>query len=210
MRSGVWIGGEARDALSARTAAVVMRGEWINIEDGADGFALGPQLRFFASQSSETPVVDIPGEIEVEARVGDFDYYRVAARGSTAARLGPLRAAAVADLTASNSRTPADAQAALGDLRAVPGFVSGQERGPIRAIGGIDLAIPTPVGGYVRSRIRSGAAEPDIADLRDRSNWVTGAELGYLWPTLLGVIDAGFGANTRGECRFYIDLGRHF
>jgi hypothetical protein len=189
---------------------VALRTEWVDVEDGGEGWSVGPLLRFFAAQSPQILVVGIPAEIEAEARWGDFSYYRLAARGSGRGDIGKLRLAAISDVTVTSSGTPLDSRPALGDQHAMPGFRWGEERGTLRAVAGFDAAYPTPVGGYLKLRLRAGAAQDSFDDVRNTDTWVSGFELGAFWPTLLGLLSVSGGMNSHGERRFYLDLGQPF
>ena len=73
---------------------------------------------------------------------------------------------------------------------------------------GADAAHPVG-GGFLRIRARTGTITDELADWK-RTRWTTGAQLGLVWPTPLGLLEAGYGHATIGDGRFDISIGRSF
>src|SRR5690606_36931981 len=157
----------------------------IDPEDGGGAAAWGPVLRL-AEVDAVMPVVGEPSFIEGEMRWGGLSYRRVAARISRTLAVSSFRTAVVADVRAVSSGAPLDEWPALGDDHAVPGLRWGEVRGRARAVGGVDVAHPL-FSGHARLRVRTGSVVMDFDEI-DRSRWVTGGQLGVLWPIPLGKI----------------------
>ncbi len=208
LRAGAWVGLELPHILRERVITVTGRAEWIDPEDAPGGASFGPLLRL-AALPSEVEIVGTPLLLEGEARWGARTYWRAAVAGSRAMGRDVLRAAAIVDFRMVSDLAPLDVQPALGDGHAVPGLRWGEVRGNARAVLGLDLAVPAPVGGFARLRLRSGAAGDDPIGL-ERARWITGAQLGGVWRAPLGVIEAGYGIATLGDGRFDVSVGRQF
>ena len=208
MRGG-WAGFDFQQLLAQRVASAIVRAEHINIEDGEDGFSVGPYLRLAAPQA-EAPVVGMPLQLEAEARWGGVAYRRIGARGSLATRLGALQLAGIADAAIASETAPPDALPALGDEHAVPGYHWGEGRAPALAVTGVDLAYPTPLGGYTRARFRLARTADQFSEMRELGAWATGAELGLFWSTPFGAVELAFGANGEGGRRLSLDVGPRF
>lgn len=207
LRAGGWAGLELPHILRDRVASAALRADWIHEESGGSGFSAGPLVRV-TSLNPDILIVGVPLLVEAEARWGAFSYSRVAARGSTAAALGPLLLAGVADVRVTSSGAPGDVVPALGDDHAVPGLQWGEERGLARLVAGGDAAYPIR-SAFVRLRLRSGAVAERLPTLAD-ARWIVGGQLGLVWQNPLATVEWGFGTNTRGDRRFDISLGRYF
>jgi predicted acylesterase/phospholipase RssA len=206
-RSGGWVGLEFPHLLRDRLLTAMVRGELIDIEDDRRGSSVGPLLRF-TSIDPETRVVGEPLLLEAEARWGPIAYRRLVVRGGPALELGPLRIAPVADARLVSSRAPSDVWPALGDDHAVPGLRWGELRAHNRIVGGIDVAHPLPLG-YARLRLRSGAVAQTLDALND-VRWISGAEVGFIWPNPIGTVEVAYGRNTMNSNRIDVVLGRRF
>lgn len=209
LRAGGWAGFDFQQLLAQRVASAIVRAERISIEDGEEGFSVGPYLRIAAPQA-EAPVVGVPLQLEAEARWGSIAYRRISARGSLATTLGALQLAGIADATIASETAPPDALPALGNDYAVPGYHWGEGRAPALAVTGLDLAYPTPLGGYTRARLRVARTADRLSEMPDSSAWVTGAELGLFWSTPFGAVELAFGANGEGGRRLSLDVGPRF
>jgi len=207
-RGGAWIGVELPYLLSNRLISFGGRTEWINVEDGEEGWSYGPLLRF-ASTAKLTRVVGAPLLLELEHRFGEIPYSRAA--GTASITIGNSRGpqfAPIADVRVVSNRAPIDVIPALGDEHAVPGLRWGELRGRSRAVVGADAAFPL-IGGFVIARARTGTVAHDPADWSS-SRWTTGFLLGVCWPTPLGSVNAGYGIATEGSGRFDVSIGRPF
>ena len=155
-------------------------------------------------------VVGIPFAISLEQRFGGWSYGRAALRGSVRSDRSRFQVAAVADGAITNRGAPFDVLPALGDDRAMPGMRWGEERGRARLIGGIDVAYPVLLGGYLRVRGRAGAAPLRLGDFDSSHSWVIGGEVGGIWSLPIGSILIAGSFNGRGKARFDIVAGELF
>lgn len=207
-RPGAWLSFQMPLLLRERVASASMRGEWIDSELGEDGWSWGPVVRF-ESVDADVRIAGMPLLAEVERRWGDVQYTRAALTASYGKALGLLLVAPLIDAAAVLSRdAPADVYPSLGDRNVLPGMRWGEERGGARVAAGVDFALPL-LGGYARLHARAGTAAPRLDDLED-STIHAGGRLGGLWLTPIGAVDLGVGANTRGDLRFDVLLGRNF
>ena len=208
MRPGAWLSLEMPLLLRDRVTSAAFRGEWIESELGEDGWSYGPIVRF-ESVDADVRVVGVPLLAEAERRWGDVQYTRAALAASWGTALGPLLVAPLVDAAAVlSSDAPADVYPSLGDQGVIPGLRWGEERGAARVAAGVDFAVPL-LGGYARLRTRVGTSAPRLDDLDDTTRHA-GGRIGGLWLTPLGAVDVGVGANTRGDVRFEVLLGRNF
>lgn len=207
LRAGGWLALEFPHLLRDRVLTTSLRAEWVDVEDGPSGEAIGPLLRF-ASVDPDALVVGVPFLAEGEHRWGALSYSRVALSGSRGIQIRGLRMAALLDLRGVTDRAPQDVWPALGDQHMVPGLRWGELRGQARAVAGLDLAYPVR-NGFATLQLRSGTAPADL-DAWDSSAWVSGARLGAHWSTPIGAVDVGVGLATVGDGRFDVSLGRQF
>ncbi|MGQ0560388.1 MAG: patatin-like phospholipase family protein [Gemmatimonadota bacterium] len=207
LHGGGWAAVELPHILRERFSVAAVRGEWIDEEDGANGWSFGPVLRWSAV---EPPVfvVGLPFGLEAEQRFGDFTYTRIAASGSWKLSLNALQLAALGDFQLVDGAAPADVLPALGDDHLIPGLRWGERRDRVRAAAGIDVAYPLYTG-FVRLRLRTGAVANGIARLDD-SGWISGGQLGVYFPTPLGALDVAYASATRGGGRFEVSIGQRF
>ena len=210
LRPGAWLALERPHLLRDRVATLALRGEWVRVENGPAGMSVGPLLRY-ASVDPNARVVGVPMRAEAEYRFAEIGYWRAMLAGSREAHLGPLRSAAVLELAAVSDDAPADVVPALGDDDGAPGLRWGEVRGRARAVGGIDFAYPV-LAGFARLRLRVGGVAPawDDFDDRDAVRSHAGAHVGGFWESPIGAVEVGIGANTRGDVRFDVSLGRDF
>lgn len=206
-RVGAWAGVELPHILRDQVASAVVRLDLIHEESVRSGISAGPLVRV-TSLNPDILVVGVPLLLEAEARWGALSYSRLAARGSSTADLGPFLLAGVADVRVTSSAAPGDVVPALGDEHAVPGLQWGEERGLARLVAGADAAYPIR-SVFARLRVRTGAVSERLAALEE-TRWITGAQLGMVWQNPLATVEWGFGANTRGDRRFDLSLGRYF
>src|SRR5262249_42791313 len=75
LRGGTWIAVELPYLLTNRLISFGARTEWINVEDGLDGWSYGPMLHF-ASTAKLNRVVGVPLLLELEHRWGAVRYSR--------------------------------------------------------------------------------------------------------------------------------------
>lgn len=208
-RAGAWGSVELHQLLNERVAIAMLRAERIGIEGSDAGWSVGPLLRVSVPQS-ERPVVGTTGFAEAEARWGDVRYQQARARGSFDARRGSLQAAVVADAAAVWGDAPADVIPSLGEEWLVPGYRWGEARGRARLAGGVDAAWQTPLGAYLRTRVRAGAVADDVDAVLSDQPWAVGAEVGLFHNSPFGALSLGVGFSNRGEPRVMLDLGPEF
>jgi predicted acylesterase/phospholipase RssA len=218
-RSGGWLGFEARRIEPDVSASLVLRAETINADLGPEGGAYGVTARAGVTPPLVT-VVGTPIDVSVDLRGGAAEYWSVRGRGSVARRFGPVLAAPLFDLTGVSTDAPLDVIPAAGNEGLMPGLRTGERRGRVRAIGGLDLAAPAPANATLRLRLRGGlivdeARPPDAGDVHasligGEDIWIGGAGLGALWWTPFGRIEVGVEAGTLGDRRFVIALGPDF
>ena len=207
-RPGAWLALEMPLLLRERVASAAINGEWVEDELGEDGISWGPVVRF-ESVDSDVRVAGIPLLAEVERRWGDVQYTRAALAASYGLPLGALLVAPLVDASAVLSdEAPVDIYPSLGDNAGMPGLHWGEVRGRARVNAGVDFALPV-MSAYARLSTRVGSAAPRLDDLDD-ATLHAGARLGGFWLSPIGAVDVGVGANTRGDLRFDVSLGRNF
>lgn len=206
VRVGGWAGIERPHILRDRAAALVFRSEWIHEEEGREGLASGPLLRF-TSANPEVLVIGTPLLVEVDVRWGTFNYARYAAAASRTFDLGGVLVAGVADLRMATAGAPADMLPSLGDHDAVPGLQWGEERGRTRVVLGVDAAYPL---GSLHLRLRARTGTVSERSTLGGGRGVSGAELGLVWLNPIAAMEWGLGVNDRGDRRFDLSIGRHF
>ena len=207
-RPGGWLAIEMPLLLRERVASAALRAEYVEDEVGRDGVSYGPLVRF-ESVDADIRVAGMPMLAEVERRWGDVQYTRASLAVSYGVPLGVLLVAPVLDAAAILSdEGPIDVMPSLGDNRGMPGLRWGEERGRARVNTGVDFALPI-MSGYARMQTRVGAAAPRVDDLDDAAVHA-GARLAGLWQSPIGAVDLGVGANTRGDLRFDVSVGRAF
>jgi hypothetical protein len=208
VRAGGWFGLELPHILRDRVVTLTARAEWIDLETGSAGEAIGPALRV-SSLPSDARAVGVPLLLEAQARWGAYRYAQAGAAASRTFAWRALRLAPLVDVRVVTSDAPVDVRPALGDQHAVPGLRWGEQRGRARAVAGADAAYPVAFGGYARLRLRSGAITQEPAQWTD-ARWVTGAQVAGVWRIPFGTLEAGYGHATIGDGRFDLSLGREF
>jgi hypothetical protein len=208
-RAGAWGSVELHQLLNERVAVGMVRAERIGVDGRGEGWSVGPLLRVSVPQA-ERPVVGTTGFAEAEARWGDVRYQQARARGSFDARAGALQAAVVLDGAAVWGDAPPDVLPSLGEEWLVPGYRWGEARGRARLVGGVDAAWQTPLGAYLRTRVRAGAVAQDVDAALDTAPWAVGAEVGLFHSSPFGAFSLGVGFSNRGEPRVTLDLGPEF
>lgn len=218
-RSGGWLGFEARQIEPDLSASLMLRAETINADLGPEGGAYGITARAGVTPPLVT-IVGTPIDVNLDLRAGAAEYWSVRARGSVARRFGSLLAAPLVDVTGVSTDAPLDVVPAAGNEGLMPGLRTGERRGRVRAIGGLDLAAAAPANATLRLRLRGGlivdeARPPDASDIHasligGKDIWIGGAGLGALWWTPFGRIEVGVEAGTLGDRRFVIALGPDF
>ena len=209
VRAGGWLALEFPRVLRERSAFIGLRSEWIDVEDTNAGWASGPVMRY-GDVETGTRVVGVPLLIEAEARRGDVSYNRFAFGISKVIAFNALVIAPLVDVRATSDDAPEHVKPALGDEHMIPGLRWGELRGAARVVTGVDIAHPIALG-HIRVRMRTGgvgatAAVDAVAD----SRWGTGAELGMVWQSAIGLVEVGYGRATRSDGRFDINIGRSF
>lgn len=188
-------------------AGLWLHGESVGGDEAYD-LAIGPRVRIERVPELSRVVGTAP-LLEIEARFGDVDYHRARMRGSFDIAIGRLLVGAMADATVSSRQTPLDAQPALGDEHLVPGLAWGRARGPVRVVGGVDVAWPIFLRGHLRVRARMGAIAGGVEDL-ERQRWLPGAEAGVLWWTPIGRVGVSTGIARGGRPRIDVTIGSLF
>jgi predicted acylesterase/phospholipase RssA len=206
-RAGGWIGAERRHVFPDWIATASMHAERIETDERRE-LSYGPLLQIGVPEPGR--VVGVPFALSLEQRFGGWSYGRAALRGSVRSGRNRFQIAAVADGAITNSDAPFDVLPALGDDRAMPGMRWGEERGRARLIGGIDVAYPVMLGGYLRIRSRAGAARERLSDFDSSRAWVIGTEIGGIWSLPIGSILIAGSFNGRGKRRFDIVAGEMF
>lgn len=209
LRRGGWMGIEFPHILRERSTILSIKAEWIDSELGESGFAAGPLIRWSAVDPNDR-VAGLPLLIEAERRWGDFDYTRLAARGSYTFLVGRrgLQLAPLLQIRGVSEQAPLDVHPALGDDHLVPGLRWGEQRAPINAALGVDIAHPL-LTGFVTLRTRAGSAVSQLQHATS-SRWHTGIQAGMLWPSPIGNVEFGYGIATVGDGRFDLSVGRRF
>jgi predicted acylesterase/phospholipase RssA len=206
-RVGAWIGAELHGPLDDWFVSAHARADHIR-DPLARGWAIGPFVRIARSPAPDR-VVGIDPVAQGEVRGADLEYQRAELSVGPAFRLQRLRFAPVLVLAAASRATPLHALPAA-DQTAAPWLAAGAWRSRRLVATGFDVAVPIVMNGYVRARVRAAAVAPTLDDLRRSRTWSTGAEIGAIWPTVLGPITTGFAASHRGERRFNLGLGAAF
>jgi predicted acylesterase/phospholipase RssA len=206
-RAGVWAGAERQGNW---VFSALLRSDHVTsaaTESAAEGWSTGPYLRVSRVREHDA-IVGVAPSLEAETRTGDVRYARATARGGITGVLESAQVAAFADVAWSTATTPRDLlPAARREL--VPWLPAGALRAHHRAAVGADAALPFVLDGFVRIRLRAVAAQQRLRSLDDRENWRAGAELGFVWPTVVGPLEIGFAAGSGGH-RFNVSLGSPF
>jgi predicted acylesterase/phospholipase RssA len=217
-RSGGWLGFEARQIEPDLSGSLILRAENIDADLGPDGGSWGVSGRAGVTAPLVT-VIGTPIEASVDLRAGRAEYWSARVKGSVSRRLGPLQAAPLVDFTAVSTAAPLDVIPAAGNDGLVPGLRTGERRGRVRAVGGLDLAANGPASATIRLRLRGARVldearlpEGDVHDplIGSKDVWLGGAGLGALWWTPFGRIEVGVEAGTLGDRRFVVALGPDF
>jgi predicted acylesterase/phospholipase RssA len=206
-RAGAWIGAELHGPVGDWYLSAHARADHVR-DPLARGWTIGPSVRLARSPAPDR-VVGVDPVIHGEVRGADIEYQRAELRAGPAFRSDRLRVAPVLVLAAASRATPLHALPTT-DAAMTPWLAHGELRSRRVAIAGIDVALPIVFNGYVRARLRAAAAAPSLADMRSADAWTAGAELGAIWPTVLGPVTTGFAASHRGERRFNVGLGATF
>lgn len=209
-RAGGWIGAVLRLPRPRWVLEAQLRAESVSASDGPDGGAVGPVLAARYARAGFEPV-GVPTELVLEARGGAVDYRAGRLRAALLGIVGRLHLAAVARAEAVDGGAPLDALPALGDDRWMPGMRWGQDRARrVFAAGGAAAYPLLPAGGWLRLRLRAGVARGAVAPLAPPGDAVGGAALDAVWGTPVGPLEAGVGADTRGDWRLLLNAGRAF
>ena len=206
-RAGGWIGAERRHVFPDWITTASLHAERIETDDRKE-VSYGPLLQIGVPEPGR--VVGVPFRMSLEQRFGGWNYGRAALRGSVRSDRKRFQFAAVADGAITSRDAPFDVLPALGDDRAMPGMRWGEDRGRARLIGGIDVAYPVMLGGYLRIRSRTGAAPERLRDFDSSHAWVIGAEVGGIWSLPIGSILIAGSLNGRGKSRLDIVAGELF
>jgi hypothetical protein len=207
VRTGGWLALERPQILREKSAILRVRTEWVSTEGGAEGLSAGPLLRY-GDIETDMRVVGVPLLLEGERRWGGIQYSRAAFAGSYTVERGALQVAPLLDARLTTRDAPLDVRRALGDNHIIPGLRWGEQRGTARLVAGVDGAYRVAYG-FVRARVRSGTATDDAA-LWHKARWVTGADIGLVLQSPIGVVELAYGRATRGDGRFDVNIGRTF
>jgi predicted acylesterase/phospholipase RssA len=206
-RAGGWFGAERQGnwffSLMLRSDHLTADGD----APGSTGWATGPYLRISRVREPDV-IVGVSPILEAETRTGAAPYSRANARGGITVTVGSIPVAAFADVAWSTTATPRDLMPAA-RRHLVPWLPAGALRAHHRAAVGADAAVPFILDGFVRVRLRALSALERIRWLDDVDNWRVGGELGFVWPTVVGPLEAGFAAG-RGGHRFNVSIGTPF
>jgi hypothetical protein len=209
LRAGASVGLEWRRIDPDWVASGWVRGEFIHAgRDGESGFVAGPHVRF-ERVAELYRVVGLAPMIEAETRFGELNYHRVRGRGSLRFAINSFEGAVLTDATLASDEAPLDVIPALGDEHLLPGLAWGRYRDRARLVAGIDLAHRIIFDMNARLRLRAGGSADSFGSL-DKAQWIPAAELGVMWWSPLGRIEAGLGIARRGRPRLDITLGSVF
>lgn len=205
LRAGAWLGGERQGdwfmSLLARADRVQ------DDASGPAGWSFGPVLRISRPLEPHV-VVGMPPMLEAEVRGGTPTYQRGRIRTAVAGRTVRTQVAGFADVAMSSRNTPRDLlPAAQRDL--APWLDAGRLRSRQHAAVGADVAVPFVLDGFIRLRLRALAATAGLHELDRWRNWRGGAELGAVWPTVIGPLEVGW-AQGGGGRRLNIRVGAPF
>lgn len=201
-RGGGWAGAELHGDLFL---SILGRIDHVRDEGtGHDDWSAGPFLRVMPGPAPDR-IVGIEPLLELEAWLLGATYQRARASAGFSRRIGETRTAVLADIALGSAGTPRDAlPAATREL--TPWLPVGALRARHRATAGIDIAHPLVLEGYARFRARAVAASDDQDALGRRATWRGGAEIGAVWPTVIGAIEVGVAAGV-GGWRFNVSVG---
>ncbi len=228
-RAGGRVGLGYRRVSPEVRALAEARVEWVREDGGGEGVVWGPRLELGDAGAAIDPV-GVPALVEMEARAGAFRYARARARGSLRDQVGPLRVAALADLTwvgdlpgggspsggaggqtgaAAGGHAAVDAWPALGGGDGVPGLRWGERRAPAVLVAGLDVACPVALEGFLRFQLRAGAAAERPSGWTGDA-WIGGVRAGLVWSTPFGPLGGGLGYATSGDWRVDVGIGPSF
>ena len=189
-RAGAWAGIELRAPDRKYFVSALLRGDrtrW----DGQELRSWGPMLRL-AGNPQPDRVVGMDPLLLLEHRPFGDAFSLLHVRLSRTVRPGRLRAAALGDLSLVSDGTPLDRwPSSVRGL--VPWLPHGALRGDALLAGGIDVAWPTVLDGYVRGRVRAYAGDVASGGLRRTG---VGGDFGLVWASVLGTIEVGVAAGT--------------
>lgn len=204
-RTGVWAGAELIGPGFGWHFALLGRADRVDDPGREPGWATGASFRA-ARMPSPDRVVGLDPQVQVDVREGRVAYRSMRASGSLDQRLGRLRTAVVGDVVWSDADAPLDVQA--GSIRELAPWVrAGRWRGPVRVATGVDVAIPIILDGYARLRLRTFGTAADWTGLREEPVWRAGGEIGFIWPTVVGPIEAGIAAGRGARWRINLGVG---
>lgn len=204
-RGGGWAGAELHGDLF-----VSILGRFDRVRDGEaghDAWSAGPFLRVMPGPAPDR-VVGIEPLLELEAWVAGATYQRGRGSFGITRRFGETRAAVLADVAATSAATPRDALPAT-TRELAPWLPAGALRARHRTTAGIDIAHPLLFEGYARVRVRTLALTDDSGQLGRSATWRAGAEIGAVWPTVIGTIEVGV-ARGGGGWRMNLGVGPPF
>jgi predicted acylesterase/phospholipase RssA len=206
-RGGGWFGAEMRDDW---VFSLLGRAEFIrDVELDREGWATGPFIRF-ARVPAPGAISNAEPLFEVESRFGDFRYRRFHARAGAETAVHRARLAAFVDVAEASRNTPRDVLPAAAPELA-PWLRTGAMRDHARATAAFDVAVPLLLDGYARLRLRAFASGGDILHFDAPRAWLGGAEIGGVWPTVVGTVEIGAARGGRGsDWRINIGVGPRF
>jgi predicted acylesterase/phospholipase RssA len=202
-RAGGWAGAEMHGDVFV---SILGRFDHVRDDDtGHDAWSAGPFVRVMPGPAPDR-IVGVEPLLELEAWVLGATYQRARASVGTSRRIGATRTAVLADLALGSADTPRDALPAA-TRHLAPWLDVGALRARHRATVGVDIAHPLLLEGYARLRVRAIAATDDRDGLGNTRSWRAGAEIGAIWPTVIGPIEVGV-AGGGGGWRLNAGVGR--
>jgi predicted acylesterase/phospholipase RssA len=206
-RAGAWLGAELHGSIGEWYISLLGRADHVR-DPLVEGWAIGPFLRVARTPAADR-VVGVEPLLETEVRGGDIEYQRITVMYGPALRAQRLRVAPVIAYESASRATPLISLPAS-RLDLAPWNAAGELRARQLAAAGVDVALPILLNGYARVRLRAAAAAPQLDELLETGAWTAGAEVGTVWPTVLGPIGIGLAAGHRGQRRLNIELGARF
>jgi predicted acylesterase/phospholipase RssA len=204
-RAGAWLGGERQGAWFV---SVLARADHVrDVVVGTDSWSAGPFVRVTRPLEPHV-VVGLPPLLEAEVRGGSRPFHRFRATAGASRFVTRTQVAGFIDVALSSHDTPRDLLPAVQRALA-PWLDAGALRSRHHATVGADLAVPILLDGFLRLRLRGIAATGEVRQFEDAPNWRGGAELGAVWPTVIGPVEVAW-AQGGGGRRLNVRVGSPF